>query len=130
MKEKTMTTITTPMPQRIIRAIKELGEMLEAEYQNQLEDGEHLMGACIDKITALCGMLDEVNIMEQEEAKLRDKLDDAEDEDADLQEAMTPILKAKLDAVLHKMEQRIPELEKQFGELVGGMVDKDGKPLA
>jgi hypothetical protein len=60
-----MTTSAT-MPLRIIRGIKEWVESLEAEYQNQLEDEEHLMGHCVDKIMALCRMLDEVNIMEQE----------------------------------------------------------------
>jgi hypothetical protein len=120
------------MLQLIIRGIKGWVDALEGEYQERLELGPegHLMGVGIDKIMTLCRMLDEINIMEQEEHKLREKLDDAEDEDADLPEAMTPILKAKLDAVTHKMEQRMPELEKQFSELVGDMVDENGMPLA
>jgi hypothetical protein len=126
----TSATQSRPLPPRIIRAIQTWADALENEYQNQLEDEEHLMGVAIDKIAALCRILDEVNIMELKEAKLRDKLDDAEDEDAELREAMTPILRAKLDDVTHEMERRMPELEKLFGELVGGMVDKYGMPLA
>ena len=68
-----MTTTTTesrPMPQRIIRAIQTWTSTLESEYQEYQESrtergpGEHLMGACIDKITALCRMLDEINKMD------------------------------------------------------------------
>jgi hypothetical protein len=103
-----------PLPEQIIGGIKACVGTLESEYQNRREDGPkgHLMGYCIDQITTLCRMLDELNKLEERKAELEEKLDDEEDAD------LSALLRQKLEGITRTMEQRMTELKEEFDDLV------------